>query len=368
MKEKNVRHVIGCMTGTSIDGLSVALVRIEGHGLEIKASLEKSFDVPFGPMAAPLRKVADQVPVTAEEVAKTSWDFGVFHANALEEIVRENPVNLISLHGQTVFHSPPYGWQLINPAPIAQKFKIPIVYDLRASDLAHGGEGAPLTPLADFIFFRANESRAVVNLGGFCNITLLPATKGETLSELNTALEKVQGQDVCSCNQILDHLARVLFNADYDKNGQKASEGKVLEEPFEELVKLLAKQTSERRSLGTGDELTEWVNRLKETYAPVDLARTACAAIAQVITNYSTEAERLILAGGGVFNLVLKEEIASRTKAPVEVSDNYGIPVASREAAAWAVLGDLCKDRVPITLPQVTGVKEHFISGAWVFS
>ncbi len=367
MTGKNIRYIIGCMTGTSVDGLSAALMKIEGQGLQMRASFQTAVDVPFGPIGPALRKIVEQVPATAEELTKIAWDFGVFHADSLEKIIQENQVDLIALHGQTVFHAPPYSWQLINPVPVAQKFKIPIVYDLRASDLAQGGEGAPLTPLADFIFFRAAESRAIVNLGGFCNVTILPAIEENALADLKSALEKIQGKDVCACNQVLDYLARALFQTSYDDNGQEASKGTLQDKPFDALVGLLSAQASGGRSLGTGDELSEWVAQFKDGYAATDLARSACAAIAQVIVNNTMMVERLILAGGGILNLVLKEDIIARATVPVEISDAYGIPIASREAASWAVLGALSEDRIPITLSQVTGVKEPPLSGAWIF-
>lgn len=365
--EKPIRFVVGCMTGTSIDGLSAALVRIEGHGLSMNAFFEKALEVPFNAVGSALRKVADQVPLTAEELAKTAWHFGKFHAVALEELIETNAVDLIVLHGQTVFHSPPISWQLITPSPIAQQFKIPIVFDLRANDLAQGGQGAPITPLADFIFFRNSEKRAIVNLGGFCNITLLPAVEEKSQNHLSHVLAAIQGKDVCACNQILDSLARTLFQIPYDDQGQRAATGKLQSSVFEALVALLSAQATEGRSLGTGDELSEWMAPFQETYQPNDLAHSACAAIAQVIVNHTEEAQRLILAGGGVKNQVLQKEIVARASVPVVLSDTLGIPAASREAAGMSVLGALCEDGIAITLPQVTGAKQAPLSGTWIF-
>lgn len=363
--QKNTRYIVGCMTGTSIDALSAALVRIEGHDLQMKVFFEDSLEAPFGLLGDSLRKVAEQVPLTAKEITKIAWDFGTFHAQALEPLVRQKNVDLIVLHGQTVFHAPPLSWQMINPAPVAQAFKIPLVFDLRASDLAQGGEGAPMTPLSDFIVFRGSEKRAVVNLGGFCNITLLPNIE-KSQNPLEKALNAVQGKDICACNQVLDFLARTLFQTAYDANGENAALGTLQQNAFDALVQLLTAQAQEGRSLGTGDELSQWVLQHKKSDSK-GLARTACAAIAQVIVNHTLHADRLILAGGGVHNRVLQEEIAARASVPVVLSDSFGFPVAFREAAAMAILGALCEDGVPITLPQVTGVKSAPVSGVWIF-
>lgn len=365
--EKNIRHVVGVMTGTSIDGIDAVLARIEGHGLQMKTQLLKSISKPFGPLKSPLRKIADQIPVTAKELATTAWDFGNFHADALEALIGHKGVDLIAVHGQTVFHEPPISWQLINPWPLVKRFQVPVVFDLRASDLAAGGEGAPITPLADFLFFKASENRAIANLGGFSNITLLPAINEGNPAPFDHSIRQIQGRDVCACNQVLDHLARTLFQTSYDENGKNALKGALQPQPFQSLVELLATQAVGKRSLGTGDELIEWVAQFRNDYAAADLARSACAAIAQTIVGNLSNAKRLILAGGGVLNLALAEEITQRASIPVDMSDRFGVPAEGREAFAIAVLGALCEDREPITLSQVTGVTHPPTSGTWIF-
>ncbi|MCK6489871.1 MAG: anhydro-N-acetylmuramic acid kinase, partial [Planctomycetes bacterium] len=130
------------------------------------------------------------------------------------------------------------------------------------------------------------------------------------------------------------------------------------------LVRLLEEQRGAGRSLGTGDELQEWLGRSR-TVEPADLARTACAAIAHTIVQASAGCDRLVLAGGGVLNRALMAELKERAGIPVQPSDTLGVPAAWREAMAWAVLGALSQDRVPVTLPQVTGVAKAPISGCW---
>ena len=172
--------------------------------------------------------------------------------------------------------------------------------------------------------------------------------------------------DVCSCNQLLDRIADKLFGERYDDNGQYAAKGKVLPEGYETLVRMLSDQANEGRSLGTGDELEEWLCKYSSGHSAEDIARTSCAAIAQVIVNSCRSVDRLIIAGGGVKNSTLMNEVRGRTTIPVVLSDDYDIPFKFREAIAMAVLGALCQDRIPITLSQVTGVKLAPISGCWV--
>ncbi|NQU66064.1 MAG: anhydro-N-acetylmuramic acid kinase, partial [SAR324 cluster bacterium] len=278
------------------------------------------------------------------------------------------PVNLIALHGQTIYHSPPLSWQLINPTLIAQKLNVPVIFDLRAADLAQGGQGAPITPLGDFILFRdIVEKRSIVNLGGFCNITTLPGISNSAKNDVDLEYWQslVGGFDLSPCNHLLDKISRDLIGQPYDENGNNALTGSVSKKPFEKLHSILSGMFNEKRSLGTGDETSQWISRFSGDVIAVDLARTACAAIAQMIVD-SVDSDRIILAGGGVKNAALMEEITKRFSGKVSTSNEFGIPSEHREAIEMAILGALCQDRVPITLPQVTGSKTKFISGCWV--
>jgi 1,6-anhydro-N-acetylmuramate kinase len=356
------RLVAGCMTGTSIDGLDVALVKIIGQGLGMRVELVSETTRPFGAdtgdLAQRLRALADQQPMTARDIAQLARDFALLHLDALKELAHGKHIDLVCVHGQTVFHAPPLSWQLINPAPIAHGLGVPVVSDLRAADLACGGEGAPITPIADLVLFgHVRERRTVVNLGGFCNLTRLDPGR-----EPN----RVSGGDVCACNQVLDAVARARLRASYDRDGRAALAGTADDAATEELVKLLRAQAKAGRSLGTGDELTDWIERHAEL-PPADAARSACAAIATVIVEAAKPAERLIVAGGGVRNRALMQEIMGRAGVPVDTSDVHGVPASLREAVAFAVLGALSADRVAITLPRVTGVDRAPIAGSWVW-
>lgn len=361
------RVVAGCMTGTSIDGLDVALVEINGHGLGICASVKRCMSFPLGQLGIRLRRMAQGCPMRAKEIVSIAHEFGLLHLKALKELICQDKVDLIAVHGQTVFHSPPLSWQLINPAIIAYGLGIPVVADFRSADLALGGQGAPITPVADFILFNSTkEDRCIVNLGGFCNLTLIPKISKKRGVGLHTFIKKIRGQDVCTCNQLLDSIARASFNMPFDMDGEHASSGNIKTKPFESLVYCLEIQSKANRSLGTDDELATWFNLYRKQYPPEDLARSACAAIALTIAHRGNGSERIILAGGGVKNRTLVEEIRHYSKAPVELSDERGVPAIYREAVAMAILGALCQDRVPITYPEITGVGSSPISGIWI--
>ncbi|MGH7131571.1 MAG: anhydro-N-acetylmuramic acid kinase [Phycisphaerales bacterium] len=355
------RLVVGCMTGTSIDALDAALVRVRGRGLEMTAEFVRGVTRPLGELAAPLRRLAEQGAMTAGEIASLSREFSLLHVEAVREAAGGEKIDLVCVHGQTVFHGPPASWQLLTPAVIAQGLGegVAVVSDLRAADLACGGQGAPITPIADWVLFRGVGDRgAVANLGGFCNITLLGA-KGE-------GIEAVRAMDVCACSQLLDAIARKLMNVPFDANGERAAAGHVHTEAMEDLEGVLAAQAGSRRSLGTGDEVGEWISRYRARVSGDDLAATACEGIAQTIAHKLDSCERLLLAGGGVRNAALVRAIGSCCSAVVETTDKHGVPAEFREAIEFAVLGALCQDRVPITLGAVTGVKAPPVAGTWV--
>jgi 1,6-anhydro-N-acetylmuramate kinase len=356
------------MTGTSIDGLDAALVEIEGAGLEMKAKVIRCVSRPLGAVGTTLRMIAEQKPMIASEIAAAMHTFAMLHAAAVQELVGREKCDLICVHGQTVFHKPPHSWQLMQPAPIVRAIGCPVVYDLRAADLAAGGQGAPITPIADWVFFKEVGGRvAVANLGGFCNVTVLPpGRKGQSPPTEHAA--EVRARDVCACNQILDEVARRLMYKPFDENGDRALAGAVNEEAMLDLDGVLAAQAGSKRSLGTGDEVGEWISRFRARVSVEDLAATACESIAGCIAASVTDAHHLLIAGGGIKNRALVRAIASVSAAKVTPTDAHGVPAAYREAAGFAVLGALCQDKVPITLPAVTGVSKAPLSGAWVYS
>jgi 1,6-anhydro-N-acetylmuramate kinase len=382
------------MTGTSIDGLDAALVEIEGSGLAMRAKVVRCVSRPLGEVGTTLRMMAEQRPMIASEIAAAMHTFAMLHAAAIQEVLGLDRCDLVCVHGQTVFHKPPHSWQLMQPAPIVAAVGCPVVYDLRQADLALGGQGAPITPIADWVFFGdLLGATAVVNLGGFCNVTLLLGAPGEltpmlghtTFSgskrhpdtgvvaaarsdrEPDEEVASIRAMDVCACNQVLDEVARRLLYKPFDENGDRAAAGTVNEEALLDLDGVLATQRGSKRSLGTGDEVGDWISRFRARVSADDLAATACEAIAGAVAATVQGTKRVLIAGGGVRNRALVKAIGSASAATVDPTDSHGVPAAYREAACFAVLGALCQDKVPITLPAVTGVKNAPLSGAWVY-
>ena len=359
------RLVVGCMTGTSIDAIDAALVAIEGKGLDLRAFLVRGISRSLGDLVAGLRAAAEQEPITSGRLCALAHDLAMAHVRTISELLDADRCDLIAVHGQTIYHAPPLSSQLINPSPIAHHFGVPVVYEMRAADLACGGQGAPITPISDAILLRDYPtSLAVANLGGFCNVT---TGIGKSTGVLE--LSSIGGRDVCACNHILDAVARAVMNRPYDEGGMAAIDGTTDPEALDGLLAILNEQSRAGRSLGTGDEVGAWIRAHASRVRPSDLAATACAAIGRAIAESVWGSETVLLAGGGAKNMALVRAIRlAAVPSTIRFADEAGLSSTYREPIAIAILGALCQDRVPISLPQVTGCVSvpPPISGCWV--
>ncbi len=364
------RTIAGCMTGTSLDGLDIVLTEVRGRGLEIVARLLAHAARPLGELGARLRRLAEGSAAPAIEFQRAARSLGELHAEAIGELMRrENlpKIDFAVVHGQTIVHAPSEGlsWQLFDPWPIAGRLNIPVLYDLRQRDLIAGGEGAPITPLADWIFFRdACRSRLVLNLGGIANATFL-AGGGP---------QEIQARDLAPCNLLIDGVTRSLRpDLSFDRDGRLAASGK----PIEEITRLVEELPALRggralRSLGREDVPETWIASFLAgagaRFRPEDVLRSVVEAVAAAIARSAGpwRADETVLAGGGARNPVLVEAISRHMGSPAIQSDRLGIPCEAREPLEIAVLGALSRDGVAITLPHVTGSTSPGRAGAWV--
>lgn len=396
------RLVIGCMSGTSMDGIDCALVEVRGEGLGMSARFVRGASGPLGDGVAVLKRLTNGEACTAEEITHAARGLAIAHVAVIREALGAEmahrgdvdwvgaggkPVpedrgglSFICVHGQTVFHAPPLSWQVMNAAVIATEMGVPVVHDLRAMDLARGGQGAPITPIADWVLFggetgsrrepsaHAADVACVVNLGGFANATIWEEGKG---------VESIRGFDICACNQVLDALARERLGSAYDKDGASAMRGRADEDALWRIRSLLERQWREGRSLGTGDEARDVVQQETARLGAEDACATAAGAIGSVVAmaidhaaGRTQGARRIMLAGGGARNAALRNAIAVHScvrdaRTTIATTAERGVPIEMREAVCFAVLGALCQDGVAITLPQVTKGRPGVISGSW---
>ncbi len=373
MSVSKVRLIAGCMTGTSLDGLDAALVEVTGEGLSMKARLLGVVSRELGELEITLRSMAEGESRVPKDYLIAARHLGELHAEAVQELSKlhltaDKALDMVVAHGQTIWHAPvdSVSWQLFDPQPVVSRLKVPVCFNLRQADLIAGGEGAPITPISDWVMFRhPTQDRAVVNLGGISNATHLPA---------DGTPQRVSGADIGPCNLLIDGVVRTLFpDRRIDINGQIARSGQVNLEVLGLLQNHPAIRSPSERSLGREDFTDGWVggliDQLKDKLAAADIVAGAVEAVAQLIGRSGVTGNGdVVLAGGGARNPVLVERLrAAMPGRDVILSDDLGIPVDAREAAGFAVLGALCQDGVPITLPQITGATSPGVSGHWVF-
>lgn len=369
------RWIIGCMTGTSLDGLDATLVHISGEGLDLEARCVGWVSKSLDGLAGVLGRFCSGQTAAPMEYLCAARELGVLHAEAVAQLLdlhlpRGQTLDFVAAHGQTICHEPTQclSWQLLDPQPIVQQAGVPVCFDLRQADLLAGGEGAPLTPIADWVLYRSpHRHRSIINLGGICNITELPT---------DIAIGQISARDLVPCNLFVDAVVQSLFSPHrFDQGGLIATRGTPQDSVYPELQRLVSAATDRKRSLGREDISQQWlsdfIDRCSQSMPPEDVLASAVDSVGRCIGGCMKRGRcsQAVLAGGGSRNQALVEAIRQHSGSEVHLifSDELGIPCEAREAVCMAVLGALCQDGVPIALPQVTGAREPVIAGRWVY-
>ncbi len=366
-----VRNVAGLMTGTSMDGLDVALCRIATPDLEFQMVAFETL-----PLPAELRSaLAVERLHDLAALARIHMAMGRHYADALAEMVQRHgfELHLIGSHGQTVYHE--HGvttLQLGEPAFMAARLGCPVVHDFRTNDLAVGGCGAPLVPYVDYrLLAGRGEALLAVNIGGIANCTALPAEAER--------FEAVLGMDCGPGNMVLDQLAeRCSAGAQAaDVDGRLAARGRVL-------TPLLAKLCADPfftlappKSAGREQFGAPFVDALLQQAPPrdeqnwCDLLATASELTAfgihdtyQRFVAPALPVDAVVVSGGGAHNPELMARLARRfDPIPLRTTDAYGLPVDAKEAIAFAVLASERIDQRPSNVPAVTGARARVLLG-----
>jgi anhydro-N-acetylmuramic acid kinase len=372
VRAKRVRTVAGLMTGTSMDGLDVALCRVTSApelGVELLA-----FETV--PLPADLRAgLAAERLADLAALARAHAALGRFFADALAGVLERQPaeLDLIGSHGQTVYHEHKLtSLQLGEPAHLAWRFRCPVVHDFRAGDIAAGGGGAPLVPYVDWrLLGGRGEALLAVNIGGIANFTALPAAGDDP--------DAVQGMDCGPGNMLLDQLAERASGGRLcaDLDGRLAARGQVRPDLLAALCAHPFFAAAPPKSTGREQFGRPFVDALLGTARPgseqdwCDLLATATELTAFGIHDAYQRyvAERLpvdvvVVSGGGARNPALMARLAARFgPVPVRTGDAYGLPVDAKEAIAFAILASERLDERPANLPSVTGAARQVLLG-----
>jgi anhydro-N-acetylmuramic acid kinase len=381
--EKAVKAMVvaGVMSGTSADGVDVAVCRVaEGKdGVpRVKVLGHRGFAYARGVRAVVLR-VAGGEKVTAGEMAGLSWKLGAVYAECVAKTVAELgvKVDLVAMHGQTVLHDSAHGvtWQMGEAAVVAEQLRVPVVSDFRPADMAAGGQGAPLVPMLDWCVFRHQTKNCLLlNLGGIANVTALPAGCG---------VAGVMAFDTGPANMVVDAVMQRLYGKSFDRGGAVAARGRVLPDVVAKLMRARYFSALPPKSCGREEFGAAFVERLLEMCggaANEDVVATATAlTVATVLEAYrnfcwpwlgrtapAAKATEVFVAGGGAKNKTLMrwltEEFA-KFGVKLATTESAGLAIEAKEAAAFALLGWLTWHGLPGNVPSATGAKRAVVLG-----
>jgi anhydro-N-acetylmuramic acid kinase len=350
-------RVAGVMSGTSLDGIDVAIVDIRGR--RIATAGFQSTAYPAAVRAALLG------PLDAERISRLNFELGELYGRAVLRAVRRfGPVDLIGCHGQTIFHQGgTHTLQIGEAAVLAERTQTPVVSNFRTRDIAAGGQGAPLVPYVDYLLFRhAGRTRVALNIGGIANITVIPPAARP---------QDVIAFDTGPGNMVIDALAREYTRGreNCDRDGRIAASGKVNRKL---LAALLADPYYTRRapkSAGREQYGSAFVARLRRSKLSLpDLVATAtvltAATIAVGVRRVSTGPLDLIASGGGVHNPCIMAHLAAfLPNAAIATTAQHGIDPDAKEAIAFAVLALETWRHKPANLPSATGARHTAILG-----
>lgn len=403
--------VAGVMSGTSADGINVALMRFRGgraatdevphkgsrgrggrdhasSGNHIKLLGHAEFAYPRKVRAFVLSAMNASAANVAD-LARVNFLLGELYSDAILATQRRFRVkaDLVGCHGQTLYHQGEPAaflghkiaatWQTGEAAIIAARTGVPVISDFRPADMAAGGKGAPLVPFVDYILFRdAHIGRIVQNVGGIANLTSIPA---------NAAASAVIAFDTGPGNMVIDAITEKLFAKPFDRDGRIAASGKVLDGIVSRILRHKFFRAKPPKTAGReqfGRQFVEEFLRACANCRKEDAVATATAVTAKSIADavrrhllgnasppknkYDQNKYEMILSGGGAKNSTLVSML-KRELAPLRIrlcfSDEFGVPSEAKEAMAFALLAHETWHRRPSSLPSATGAKRAAVLG-----
>jgi anhydro-N-acetylmuramic acid kinase len=350
-------HALGMMSGSSLDGLDLCYVRFSFDELkketkvnyEILAAETIAYDNAFR------HKLKNLCDGSAFEFAQMHTELGKYFGRQAKTFIQNNKIDAIDCigsHGQTIFHQPLKGFtaQIGCGAQIAAITGIQTVCDFRTSDMANGGQGAPIIPVAEKHLFP--EYNCFLNIGGIANISLTNARSGT-----------ITAYDVCAANTMLNDLAGKA-GKEFDENGAMAASGTVIPTLLNALNALPYCMQQAPKSLGSEHIYADWITLLESHAGTVeDKLATAVEHIAMQVDKCADTGQSggMLVTGGGALNAFLIKRI--RQHAPLEVIVPDLLTVQYKEAMAMALLGVLRIHEIPTCLSSVTGATKDSIGG-----
>ena len=352
---------IGIMSGTSLDGVDVALCELNSQECHLLAS----HFVPFeDSLKNNILKLISK-EVTLKEIGEVDYRLALFFAKAVNELLAKNSIDpleveAIGLHGQTLWHEPlgkhPFSMQLGNASVVAVETKIDVISDFRSKDIAIGGQGAPLAPAFHAFLFSHLDRVAVVNIGGMANISIFKP--------------KLLGYDTGCGNILMDIWVKEHLGIAYDKDGAWAKSGQVHKKLLNNMLNdpyfLLNYPKSTGREYFNKNFLRKYLQPLGKISAK-DVQATLLALTVESIANEirQFDVKELLVCGGGARNIFLMEKLQEALQG-VEVSSTqkYNVDADNMEAMIFAWLAYKRVHHEKVDLKNITGAKDNTILGA----
>jgi anhydro-N-acetylmuramic acid kinase len=343
------------MSGTSLDGIDVAIVEIQGRRVETLGHTE----TPYPTAVRDAILAVSNTHTHTAAISRLNYQLAELYAKAVLRATRKfGKVSLIGCHGQTIYHEGRSNtMQIGEPAILAERTGIPVVSNFRARDIAAGGQGAPLVPYVDYLLFRhPKRSRVALNIGGIGNITMIPA---------GCAPEDVIAFDTGPGNMVIDGLVREM-GLRCDLGGRIAAKGRVNIALLDDLLRDPYYRQKPPKSAGREQYGAEFLAPLKATALPLpDLIATATVLTSATIAMSVGRPDELIASGGGVHNPQIMGHLAALLPGvAISTSTDHGIDADAKEAIAFAVLAHETWRKHPSNLPSATGARRTVILGS----
>jgi anhydro-N-acetylmuramic acid kinase len=351
---------IGLMSGTSLDGVDVALCSIDDRSCTLEASL-------FIPMSELLKDEILSVingTTTLKQIGEIDHKLALFFAKGVTQLLKDTQLNhneivAIGSHGQTLWHEPngeyPFSMQLGNPSLLASLTDIDVIADFRSKDVAMGGQGAPFAPAFHAFLFSELESCAVLNIGGMANISILG--------------KELIGYDTGCGNVLMDLWTQEHKSIPYDKDGSWAKSGKVHDKLLEAMLNDSYFNLNFPKSTGREYFNKKFLIKYLEPFGKICSADVEATLLALTVESIANEIRkfkiiRLLVCGGGVRNLFLMSEL-QRVLPLVDVgsTQEYDVSSDNIEAMIFAWFAHKRLAEEPIELMSVTGAKNNTILG-----
>lgn len=377
--------VAGVMSGTSADGINVALTRIQGRGFRSRLELLAHYQFPYpAEVRRTILATMNASSASVPDLSRLNFLLGELYADALRAAQRRARLEcqLVGCHGQTIYHQgsakPFLGrriactWQTGEGAIIAARLGVPVVTDFRPADMAAGGKGAPLVPFLDYALYRHRRyGRIVQNLGGIGNLTAIPP---------RAEPDDVVAFDTGPGNMVIDAVTEHLLGKPFDRNGRLAARGEPIDRVLRELLRNMYFRQKPPKTAGReqfGREFVRELLRLCRRADENDVVATATALTARSIgiavrkfvlplVEPPARFREFVVSGGGTKNATLmamiREELAP-LKMRVRTTDDLGMPSEAKEAAAFALLAYQTWRRLPSNVPSATGAERLAILG-----